>query len=94
MGGEQLSEHFKQGILLCFHTRRGDLSAEHVAVAVEHEAGQPVSLAVAEAVEGHVEERFAQLSARVSRLRMRPASSGSSARRLTMRAAMSEAGLT
>ncbi len=43
------------------HARRGDLGAEDVAVAVEHEAGQPVSLAVAEAVEGHVEERFAQL---------------------------------
>ena len=93
-GGEQLSEHFKQGILLGFHTRRGDLSAEYVAVAVEHEAGQPVAFAVAQAVKGHVEQRFAQLQSPFKAFLMRAASSGSSALRLTMRAAMSEAGLT
>ena len=43
-----------------FHARRGDLRAEHVAVAVEHEAGQPVAFAVAQAVERHVEQRFTQ----------------------------------
>ena len=57
---QQIGQDIDQGREQDIHARRGNLHHHMVAVAVDHQAGQPVAFTMAQAVKGMFEQALAQ----------------------------------